>query len=174
MRFDTSPPPLQPPSSRLPALSPSSPPPNPPAPPSPSRPPALPPEGNGRLPSLCVVGTKTMVKAWRRQQLLALTVCFWHQNDGEGNGRLPSPCVFGTKTMAKAWRRQRLLAFTVCFWHQNDGEDNGRLPSPGVFGTKAMVKATSACLHHVFLAPKRWPRQRPLSLTVCFGHQKPW
>ena len=49
-------------------------------------------EGNGRarLPSPCVLGTKTF------------TVCFWHQKHGEGNGRLPSLCVFGTNTMVKA------------------------------------------------------------------------
>ena len=169
-------------------------------------------EGNGSLPSPCVFGTKTMAKPspcvfgtktmakatapclhrvflapkpWRRQRLLAFTVCFWHQNHGEGNGSLPSPCVSGTKTMAKAttaclhrvflapkpWRRQRLLAFTVCFWHQSHGEGNDPLPSPCVLGTKTMAKATTPCLHRVFLAPKPWRRQRLLAFTVCFWHQ---
>ena len=53
-------------------------------------------EGNGRLPSACLFGTQTMVKA------TAACLCCWHENHGEGNGRLPSPCVFSTKTIVKA------------------------------------------------------------------------
>ena len=123
-------------------------------------------EGNGRLPSPCVL-----------QRPLAFAVCFGHQNHGEGNGR---PCVFGTKTMVKA----TAVCFHRVFWYQNHSEGNGRLPSPRVlapnhgegngrlpslcvFGSKTMVKATAACfqrgvkataacLHRVFLAPKPW------------------
>ena len=139
-------------------------------------------EGNGRLPSPCVFGTKTMVKATAaclhrvllvtKTMVKATAPCLhrvlscWHQNHGEGNGHLPSPCVIGTKTMVKAtaaclhrvlfWHQNHgegngRLPSPCAFGHQNHGEGNGRLPSPCVFGTKTIVQAEAACLHGVLL-----------------------
>ena len=79
-------------------------------------------EGNGRClhrvtmvkaTAACLHRVFLAPKPLQGQRPFAVTVCFWHQTNGEGNGRLPSPCALGTKTLVKA----TAASFTVCFWH---------------------------------------------------------